>query len=107
MKVIYAIISSDDSSSVSGALTQNGFFATKLASTGGFLMAGNTTFLICTDDENVDQVIRIIAEHSKKRKQMVSSSAGYGMGSYTPFPVEVTVGGATIIVTDVQRFEKL
>ena len=49
----------------------------------------------------------IIAEHSKKRKQMVSSSAGYGMGSYTPFPVEVTVGGATIIVTDVQRFEKL
>ena len=97
MKLIYAIISSDDSSSVSGALTQNGFFATKLAS----------TFLICTDDENVDQVIRIIAEHSKKRKQMVSSSAGYGMGSYTPFPVEVTVGGATIIVTDVQRFEKL
>ena len=107
MKLIYAIISSDDSSSVSGALTQIGVFATTLASTGGFLMAGNTTFLICTDDENVDQVIRIIAEHSKKRKQMVSSSAGYGMGSYTPFPVEVTVGGATIIVTDVQRFEKL
>ena len=107
MQLISAIISRDDSSSVSGALTQNGFFATKLASTGGFLMAGNTTFLICTDDENVDQVIRIIAEHSKKRKQMVSSSAGYGMGSYTPFPVEVTVGGATIIVTDVQRFEKL
>ena len=54
MKLIYAIVSSDDSSSVSGALTQNGFFATKLASTGGFLMSGNTTFLICTDDENVD-----------------------------------------------------
>ena len=71
------------------------------------LMAGNTTFLICTDDENVDRVISIIADHSKKRKQMVSSSAGYGLGSYTPFPVEVTVGGATIIVTDVQRFEKL
>ena len=65
MKLIYAIVSSDDSSSVSGALTQNGFFATKLASTGGFLMAGNTTFLICTDDENVDRVISIIAEHSK------------------------------------------
>ena len=108
MKLIYAIVSRDDSSAVSAALTQNGFFATKLASTGGFLKAGNTTFLICTEPENVDRVISIIAEHSKKRKQMVSSSAGYGgMGGYTPFPVEVTVGGATIIVTDVERFEKI
>ena len=48
MKLIYAIVSSDDSSSVSGALTQNGFFATKLASTGGFLRAGNTTFPVWT-----------------------------------------------------------
>ena len=72
------------------------------------MKAGNTTFLICTEPENVDRVISIIAEHSKKRKQMVSSSAGYGgMGGYTPFPVEVTVGGATIIVTDVERFEKI
>ena len=107
MKLILAIINFDDANAVTHALTKKGFSSTKLATTGGFLMAGNTTFLICTDDENVDQVIRIIAEHSKKRKQMVSSSAGYGMGSYTPFPVEVTVGGATIIVTDVQRFEKL
>ena len=107
MKLIYAIVSSDDSSAVSAALTQNGFFATKLASTGGFLKAGNTTFLICTEPENVGRVISIIAEHSKKRKQMVPSSASYGVGMYTSFPVEVTVGGATVFVLDVERFEKL
>ena len=56
MKLIYAIISSDDSSSVSGALTQNGFFATKLASTGGFLMAGNVTILVGVDEEKVQAV---------------------------------------------------
>ena len=107
MKLIFAIVSNDDSSKVSSALTKNRFSVTKLATTGGFLLSGNTTFIIGTEDEKVDTVINIIAEHSKKRKQMVSSSAGYGLGSYTPFPVEVTVGGATIIVTDVQRFEKL
>ena len=53
MKLIYAIVSDDDSSVVSRQLTKNGFFATKLASTGGFLMSGNTTFMICTDDEKV------------------------------------------------------
>ena len=42
MKMIYAIVSNDDSHVVSSALTKAGFFATKIASTGGFLMAGNT-----------------------------------------------------------------
>ncbi len=107
MKLIYAIVSSDDSYKVSEMLMKDGFFATKLASTGGFLRAGNTTFLICTEDENVDRAIAIISEHSKKRKQMVSTTAYSGMQGYTPFPVEVTVGGATIIVTDVERFEKI
>ncbi len=28
-------------------------------------------------------------------------------GGYTPYPVEVSVGGATIFVTNVERFEKI
>ncbi len=109
MKLIYAVVSNDDSANVSAALTKAGFFATKLASTGGFLMAGNTTFMICTDDEKVDEAVKIISTKSKKRTQMIPSSASFGMGSsgYTPYPVEVTVGGATIFVTNVERFEKI
>lgn len=107
MKLIFAIVNSDDSSAVSAALTKEGYFVTKLASTGGFLMSGNTTFLTCTEEEKVDHAIAVIGEHSRKRKQIVSSSAGFGMNTYSSMPVEVTVGGATIIVTDVERFEKL
>ena len=107
MKLILAIVSSDDSSVVSAALTKAGFSVTKLATTGGFLMSGNTTFIIGTDDEKVDEVIEVIGRHSKKRKQMVPSSASYGVGMYTSFPVEVTVGGATIFVLNVDRFEKV
>ena len=107
MKLIFAIVSKDDSSRVSKELTKNKYSVTKLATTGGFLMAGNTTFLIGTDDDRVDDVIRIIGMHSKKRTQMVPSSASYGVGMYTSFPVEVQVGGATIFVTNIERFEKL
>ena len=107
MKLIFAIVSNDDSSRVSKELTKNKYSVTKLATTGGFLMAGNTTFLIGTDDDRVDDVIRIIGMHSKKRTQMVPSSASYGVGMYTSFPVEVQVGGATIFVTNIGRFEKL
>ena len=107
MKLIFAIVSNDDSQKVSTALTKARFSITKLATTGGFLMAGNTTFLIGVQDEKVDEVIKIIGEHSKKRTQMVPSSASYGVGMYSSYPIEVTVGGATIFVMDVERFEKL
>ena len=107
MKLIIAIVSNDDANKVQSELTKNGFSITKLATTGGFLLAGNTTFLIGTEDEKVDRVIELISDHSKKRTQMVPSTASYGVGMYTSFPVEVTVGGATIFVLDVERFEKL
>ncbi len=107
MKLIFAIVNGDDSHAVSKALTSNGFFATKLASTGGFLSAGNTTFLICTEDEKVDTAVEIIKEKCHKRKQLVQSAVSSGIGASATFPVEVSVGGATIFITDVERFEKV
>ena len=107
MKLIYAIVNNDDSHSVSSALTKSGFSATKLASSGGFLMAGNTTFLICAEDDKVDDVINVISKKSHKRKQFVPSATSYGVGTYTSIPVEVSIGGATIFVTDIERFEKV
>ncbi|MGN0666069.1 MAG: cyclic-di-AMP receptor [Huintestinicola sp.] len=106
MKLIYAVINNDDSHAVSVELTKNGFQTTKLASTGGFLMAGNTTFLICADDNRVDGAIDIIRSFSRKRNQYVPS-AGVGSSEASgTFPIEVSVGGATVFVTDIERFEK-
>lgn len=107
MKLIFAIINNDDSHAVQSALTKNGIQTTKLSSSGGFLMAGNTTFMICSEDDKMDEIIEIIRKHSHRRKQFVPNSASYGIGSYASFPVEVTVGGATVFVTNVERFEKI
>ena len=106
MKMVFAIVNKDDSGVVSEALTQEGFFVTKSATKGGFLSAGNTTLITGTDDDKVDQVIQIIEEHSKSRKELVSIGS-IGTATYSPFPVEVTVGGATIFVLPVERFEKV
>ena len=107
MKMIMAVVSGDDSNAVSAALTKARFSVTKLATTGGFLMSGNTTFLIGVDDDKVSEVIDIIAKHSKKRKQMVPSAGMVDVGMYSAFPVEVTVGGAIVFVMNVKRFEKV
>ena len=106
VKLIFAIVNKDDSSAVQSALTKEKFSVTKLATTGGFLLAGNTTFIIGTDDEKVEQVLGIIEENSTRRTQIVPSSIAYGAGLSSAYPIEVTVGGATIFVTDVSRFEK-
>ena len=53
MKLILAILSNDDSPVASNALNKNGFSVTKLATTGGFLRAGNTTLIIGCEDEKV------------------------------------------------------
>ena len=107
MKMIMAVVSGDDSNAVSAALTKARFSVTKLATTGGFLMSGNTTFLIGVDDDKVSEVIDIIAKHSKKRKQMVPSAGMVDVGMYSAFPVEVTVGGAIVFVMNIERFEKV
>ena len=106
MKLIIAIVQDEDSSRLIGQLMNDGFGVTKLATTGGFLQAGNTTFLVGTDDTRVDEVLSIIEKHSKKRTQMVPTT-NYGTANYASFPVEVTVGGATIFVLDIERFEKV
>lgn len=106
MKLVLAIVNNDDSAVVSAALTREGFSVTKLATTGGFLMAGNTTFLVGVEDEKVDTVIDLVKKQSKRRTQMVPTTSSFDVGMYSSFPVEVTVGGATIFVLNVDRFEK-
>ena len=108
MKLITAIVNKDDSAAVQTSLTKNGNSVTRTASTGGFLKTGNVTFLLAVEDEKVDPVIAIIAKQSKQRKQLVPNTSAFGAsGIEHAYPVEVIVGGATVIVQDILRFEKL
>ena len=87
MKLIIAIVQDEDASRLVNQLMKAGIGVTKLATTGGFLRAGNTTL----------------------RKQMAASPTPMGGASnvYTSFPMEVTVGGATVFVLTVDQFMKL
>ena len=108
MKLILAIVNNEDASRVQDALTRAGFFITRLSTTGGFLMMGNTTFLIGTDDEAAPKAIEILREHCTTRKQYASSTSSFGMGMKHMAPLEeVNVGGATIFVLDVNHMEKI
>ncbi|CAB1254425.1 cyclic-di-AMP receptor [Clostridium sp. MT-14] len=109
MKLIIAIVQDDDAGDLLETLTEGGFEVTKLATTGGFLKAGNTTLIIGVEEESVDKVIGHIEEVCKTRKQIITtpSSVASSTGVYMPYPVEVEVGGANIFVVDVDKFIKI
>ena len=109
MKLIIAIVQDEDASRLISNLMSEGYGVTKLATTGGFLRAGNTTLLVGVDDDKFDGAMKVIEHVCKSRKQIAPSPASMvGMpGSYTPYPIEVVVGGATIFVLTVDQFIKL
>ncbi|OCS93877.1 cyclic-di-AMP receptor [Caryophanon latum] len=106
MKMVIAVVQDQDSNRLSNALTQADFRATKLASTGGFLRAGNTTFLVGTNDDNVPSLLQLIRDNCRARDQLVApiSPMGGNADAYIPYPVEVEVGGATVFVLPIEQF---
>lgn len=108
MKLLLAIVNNDDSARAASALTEHGIFVTKLSTTGGFLMVGNTTLLIGTEDKNVDEVKKILAKYCTTRKQAQSPTESLGRGlRRDSIPGEVTVGGATVFVLNVEETIKI
>ncbi|MCM3719901.1 cyclic-di-AMP receptor [Fictibacillus phosphorivorans] len=108
MKMIIAVVQDKDSSRLQDALVEKNYRATKLATTGGFLKSGNTTFMIGVEDAQIDEVMEIIRENCKSRNQMVApvSPMGGNADAYVPYPVEVEVGGATVFVLPVEKFQQ-
>lgn len=108
MKLLLAIVNNDDSAIAAAALTERGFFVTKLSTTGGFLMVGNTTLLIGTDDDKVEEVKSVLAKYCTTRKHIPSPTESFGRGLRNDsIPKEVSVGGATVFVLNVEETMKI
>lgn len=132
MKLIVAIVQNDDADDLIDALTAAHFGATRLASTGGFLRQGNTTVIVGVPDEAVDNVLNIIAQQTRNRRQSVvnpfpapgipTTKNGAPAPGNSPAPgpleqiiaqatgsnsVEVQTGRATVFVLNLERYERV
>jgi len=108
MKLILSIVNSDDARPLLEVLSREGQRATMVSTTGGFLRKGNSTILIGVEDAQMDAVLSIIKENCQSRKQFVNPLPPIMEPGelYMPAPVEIEVGGATVFVLDVERFER-
>lgn len=108
MKLIMAIVQDKDSNRLANEFIDANVRATKLSSTGGFLKAGNSTFIIGIDDNRVEEVLELIKKTCQSRNQYVSTpmSLDMSLDGQVPYPIEVEVGGATVFVLPVDGFHQ-
>lgn len=103
------IIASDsDAEKLVRKLVEQGYPATKVSSTGGFLRKGNATILSGVEAGDVDQIVAMVRLECAARPEYVpvQTLPFFGEGSVLQEPIEVRVGGAIVFVIDVERFEK-
>lgn len=108
MKMVVAIVHVDDAGGLVKALSQGGYGVTHFKSAGGFLRKQNATVLAGVPDRDVERVLDIVRERCHARTEQVSPMPPVVEPGevYMPYPIEVEVGGATVFVLDVARFEK-
>jgi uncharacterized protein YaaQ len=108
MKMVIAIVHADDAAGVTKELSRSGYIVTQVKTAGGFLRRHNQTIFTGVPEREVDGVIEIIRAKCSARKEQVSPLPPVVEPGevYMPYPVEVEVGGATVFVLDVERFEK-
>jgi len=109
VKLVVAVVQAEDANGLLAQLSNRGFRATRIKTVGGFLREANATVLCGVEDPEVDLVVHTIREACTTRQQQITAiPAVMEPGEFfLPYPVEVEVGGATIFVLDVERFERV
>lgn len=100
-----AVIQEADLESALASLSKLGFSVARLSSTGGFLSRRNVTLLIGVQKGREEAAVKALQNSCKRRVEIVSSplrNAGFPM----PAPVQVTVGGATVFMFEVESYDE-
>jgi len=109
VKLLIAVVHSEDASATMDALNDRGISVTRFASSGGFLQHKNVTLMTGIDDDRIEEVLGLIKENCRTRSEFMNPMPPLVEPGdfFVPYPVEVQVGGATVFIVSVDRFEKL
>jgi uncharacterized protein YaaQ len=108
MQLVLAIVQDEDAGPVIEALTSAGFRATRINTVGGFLRKGNATVVVGVEKTRLHRALLIIRDNCETRTEFFVPTAPGEVGEPYPLdPIQVQVGGATVFVLDVERFERL
>jgi uncharacterized protein YaaQ len=106
MKLVLTVVQAEDASRVLSQLASRGFGSTRIKTVGGFLRAPNATIFVGVEDEDVEAVLHTIGEACTVRRERIVHSAA-GAAARLPWSHHLEVGGATVMVLNIVRFERV
>ncbi len=106
MKLVITIISNKDTEKVLDAVALNGYFVTKISTSGQFLVDGHTALLICCENDRVEKLYSVLKKSVTKRKIKTQGVTSTLTGSLLNSAVDVEEYGAVAFTTDIEHFEK-
>ncbi|MFQ5879546.1 MAG: cyclic-di-AMP receptor [Dehalococcoidia bacterium] len=106
-KLVVVITAEADADRLIHRLVQQGYPATKIASTGGFLRRGNATVLSGVEASEIESVLALVRAECRAHTEYIPVQAlPFPESISAREPAEVRVGGAIVFVLPVERFEK-
>jgi uncharacterized protein YaaQ len=112
MYLMFLIIQNEDADILTRRLNNAGVRVTRLNTVGGFLSRGNVTCLVGVQEDEVERVLEVVRKTCHTRKRYINplpagaEPAHLAMAA-PAFPLEVIVGGATVFMIPVEKFERL
>ena len=106
-QLLVIIVSGLQADKLMKQLTQQGFYFTKIDSSGGMLQESMVCLLVGLNNQRVAELLDLIGECCQSYRQYIptqmSISPDYG---HVPM-IEAQVGGATIFSMNIERFEQI
>jgi uncharacterized protein YaaQ len=107
MQAMLAIVQSEDVEAALDRLKVLGLPSIqRIASSGGFLRQGNTALWVAVPPGRLGQVMDVLKDTCQRRATYVPAQLEVAQLA-SAFPVEVEVGGATVFICDVERYDEV
>ncbi len=106
-QLVIATVSGTQTDALIEQLIRDGFYVTRVDSSGGILYEPTVSLLIGVDHERLPSLLGRIRECCHTRRRFVPAHVEAPLLEVQPVMIEAEVGGATIYVLDVERFEQV
>jgi uncharacterized protein YaaQ len=106
-RLALAVVQVDDAPALLDRLIADGFGATRIDATGGFLRRSNAVVLVATVEARVPCLLESIRQTCRTRLDMWFPAVGDGLVDLPIEPIDVEVGGAVVFVFPIERAELL
>jgi uncharacterized protein YaaQ len=107
MKLVVAIIQDYDTDPFLKAVSAHRLGATRIASAGGFLRTGNTTVLLAVQNDEVELVKKLLAQHCRVREVSVDAIADLWAECDIENISPTRLGGGVAFVARITHFERM